>query len=117
MSSSETFNHFLARQPILTRDQKFFAYEILSRYGPENYCRPTPGRRVSVNAMDELFLMGLRTMTEGLPAFLNCTAEFLLNDYLTLLPKELIVGEILETVIPGKDVLAACQRMKEQGYR
>jgi c-di-GMP-related signal transduction protein len=117
MPSSETFNRFLARQPILTRDQKFYAYEILSRYGPENYCRPAAGRPVLVNAMDELFLMGLRTMTEGLPAFLNCTAEFLLNDYLTLLPKELIVGEILETVTPEKDVLAACQRVKQQGYR
>jgi len=30
--------------------------------------------------MDELFLMGVRTMTEGLPAFINCTREFLLND-------------------------------------
>jgi c-di-GMP-related signal transduction protein len=117
MPSSETFNRFLARQPILTRDQKFYAYETLSRYGPENYCRPAAGRPVSVNAMDELFLMGLRTMTEGLPAFLNCTAEFLLNDYLTLLPKEFIVGEILETVAPEKDVLAACQRVKDQGYR
>jgi EAL and modified HD-GYP domain-containing signal transduction protein len=117
MSSSETFNRFLARQPILTRDRKFFAYEILSRYGPENYCRPKEGSAVSVNAMDELFLMGVRTMTEGLPAFLNCTREFLLNDYLTLMPKELVVGEILETVEPDDEVLMACQRMKTQGYR
>jgi c-di-GMP phosphodiesterase len=56
-------------------------------------------------------------MTEGPPAFLNCTAEFLLNDYLTLPLKELIVGEILETVMPDKDVLAGCRRMKDQGYR
>lgn len=117
MASSETFNRFLARQPILTRDKRFFAYEILSRYGPENYCRPAPGSPISVNAMDELFLMGVRTMTEGLPAFLNCTREFLLNDYLTLLPKELIVGEILETVSPDDEVLSACYRMKDQGYR
>src|ERR1700740_570042 len=112
-----TFNRFLARQPILTRNRKFFAYEILSRYGPENYCRPKAQSPVSVNAMDELFLMGVRTMTEGLPAFLNCTREFLLNDYLTLMPKELVVGEILETVQADAEVLAACHRMKEQGYR
>jgi c-di-GMP-related signal transduction protein len=116
MSSSETFNRFLARQPILTRDRKFFAYEILSRYGPENYCRVTSGPSINVNAMDELFLMGVRTMTEGLPAFLNCTREFLLNDFLTLMPKELVVGEILETVAPDTDVLTACRRMKDQGY-
>ena len=67
--------------------------------------------------MDELFLMGVRTMTEGLPAFINWTKEFLLNDYLTLMPKEVVVGEILETVPPDDDVLAACRRMKREGYR
>jgi c-di-GMP-related signal transduction protein len=117
MTTTGTFNRFLARQPILAQSKKFFAYEILSRYGPENYCRPTPGSPVAVQAMDELFLMGVRTMTEGLPAFLNCTREFLLNDYLTLMPKELVVGEILETVQEDAEVLAACYRMKKQGYR
>jgi EAL and modified HD-GYP domain-containing signal transduction protein len=117
MSSTEIFNRFLARQPILTRDKRFFAYEILSRYGPENYCAPTPGSAIAEKAMDELFLMGVRTITEGLPAFINCTREFLINDYLTLMPKELVVGEILETVSPENDVLAACWRMKKQGYR
>jgi len=103
MADSETFNRFLARQPILTGDRRFFAYEILSRYGPENYCQPMAGSQVAVKAMDELFLMGVRTMTEGLPAFINCTREFLLNDYLTLMPKEVIVGEILETVPPDEE--------------
>ena len=93
MSSTETFNRFLARQPILSPDRKFFAYEILSRYAPENYCRPTPGSPVAEKAMDELFLMGVRTITE------------------------LIVGEILETVPPDEEVLSACYRMKDQGYR
>jgi EAL and modified HD-GYP domain-containing signal transduction protein len=67
--------------------------------------------------MDELFLMGIRTMTEGLPAFLNCTREFVLSDYLSLLPRDLVVGEILETVPPDQEVIAACERMKDQGYR
>lgn len=61
--------------------------------------------------------MGIRTMTEGLPAFLNCTREFLIHDYLTLMPADLVVGEILETVPSDEEVLAACHRMKEKGYR
>jgi c-di-GMP-related signal transduction protein len=117
MTSTENFNRFLARQPILTKERKLFAYEILSRYGPENYCRPKPGSALSVNAMDELFLMGIRTMTDGLPAFMNCTREFFLQDYLTLMPRDLVVGEILETVPPDSEVLGACKRMKDQGYR
>jgi EAL and modified HD-GYP domain-containing signal transduction protein len=56
-------------------------------------------------------------MTEGLPAFMNCTREFLVNDYLTLMPKEMVVGEILETVAADEEVMAACKRMKDQCYR
>jgi c-di-GMP-related signal transduction protein len=66
-------NRFLARQPILASNQAVFAYEILSRYGPENYFRAPEGSTPDVKAMDELFLMGLNQMTHGLPAFLNCT--------------------------------------------
>jgi c-di-GMP-related signal transduction protein len=117
MSPTEIFNRFLARQPILNRDKKLFAYEILSRYGPENYCSPTPGSPIAEKAMDELFLMGVRTITEGFPAFMNCTRDFLVKDFLTLMPRDLIVGEILETVPSDDDVLAACYRMKDQGYR
>jgi c-di-GMP-related signal transduction protein len=117
MATSGSFNRFLARQPILTHERHLYAYEILSRYGPENYCRPKPGSALTENAMDELFLMGIRTMTDGLPAFVNCTREFLVQDYLTLMPRELVVGEILETVVPDTDVLNACKRMKDLGYQ
>jgi c-di-GMP-related signal transduction protein len=77
----------------LTRERRLYAYEILSRYGSGNYCRPKAGSAVSENAMDELILMGIRTMTDGLPAFVNCTRDFLIQDYLTLMPRELVVGE------------------------
>ncbi len=117
MATSESLNRFLARQPILTHERHLYAYEILSRYGPENYCRPKPNSPVSENAMDELFLMGIRTMTDGMPAFVNCTRDFLVKDYLTLMPREMVVGEILETVAPDTEVLSACKRMKDLGYR
>jgi len=117
MATSESLNRFLARQPILTHERHLYAYEILSRYGPENYCRPKPNSPVSENAMDELFLMGIRTMTDGMPAFVNCTRDFLVKDYLTLMPREMVVGEILETVAPDAEVLSACKRMKDLGYR
>lgn len=117
MSNTEALNRFLARQPILNKKKQLYGYEILSRYGPENYCRQTGTRQSHVSGIDELFLMGITAMTEGLPAFLNCSREFLVNEYLTLIPKEMVVGEILETVAADEEVLAACKRMKDQGYR
>ena len=117
LAPNETKTRYLARQPILGPDKKVFAYEILSRFGPENYCRPEAQTAEHAVTMDELFLMGLKRMTNGLPAFLNCPREFLLGDYLALLPRESVVGEILETVEPDEQVLTACKRMKEQGYK
>lgn len=118
---THTMDRFLARQPILNSQKRVFGYELLSRFGPENYFRPpdgeAEGEALHVNAMDELFLMGLNQMTNGLPAFVNCSREFLLRDYLELLPREFVVGEILETVKPEEDVVAACARMKAKGYR
>jgi EAL and modified HD-GYP domain-containing signal transduction protein len=110
-------DRFLARQPILSSQKQIFGYEILSRFGPENYCRIQAGELMNTSAMDELFLFGLRQMTNGLPAFLNCTRDFLLRDYLDLLPRETVIGEILESVRPDASVLAACRRVKQKGYR
>ena len=112
-----TMDRFLARQPILTGRQSIFAYEILSRFGPEDYCRMPVGEAANVAAIDELFVWGLKQIAMGLPAFVNCTREFLVRDYLELLPRESVVGEILETVKPDEDVLAACRRLKRKGYR
>jgi c-di-GMP-related signal transduction protein len=117
LSEAPAMDRFLARQPILTPDRRIFGYEILSRFSPENYCRQLSGEELHVGAMDELFLMGLRQMTQGLPAFINCSREFLLRGYLELLPQEYIVGEILENVKPEQDVVDACRRFKEKGYR
>jgi c-di-GMP-related signal transduction protein len=43
--------------------------------------------------------------------------DILLNNYLELLPREHVVGEILETIEPDAEVLAACKHIKKQGYR
>ncbi|HEY2120886.1 MAG TPA: EAL domain-containing protein [Candidatus Acidoferrum sp.] len=40
-----------------------------------------------------------------------------INDYLQLLPQEMVVEEILETVAEDEEVIAACKRIKKQGYR
>jgi EAL and modified HD-GYP domain-containing signal transduction protein len=40
-----------------------------------------------------------------------------MQDYLELLPREIIVGEILETIKADEEVLTACRRLKDKGYR
>jgi len=60
--------------------------------------------------------LGLNVLCDGRRAFVNCTREILLKDYVTLLPAGLTVVEILETVPADDQVVAACRRLKEAGY-
>jgi c-di-GMP-related signal transduction protein len=107
---------FVARQPILTKDEKVFGYELLFRDGVENFFCSADPEAASRSTLDTSMLMGLDVLCDGRRAFINCTREMLLKDYVTLVPSNQTVVEILETVPPDDLVMAACQRLKEAGY-
>ena len=93
-----------------------FGYEILFRDGVEDYFRSTDPEAASRSTLDTSLLMGLDVLSDGRRAFINCTRDMLLKDYMTLLPSSQAVVEILETVEPDDLVMAACQRLKAAGY-
>jgi c-di-GMP-related signal transduction protein len=107
---------FVARQPILTKDEKVFGYELLFRDGVESYFCPEDPEAASRSTLDSSMLMGLDVLCDGRRAFINCTRDMLLKDYVTLLPSSQTVVEILESVPPDDLVMAACHRLKEAGY-
>jgi EAL and modified HD-GYP domain-containing signal transduction protein len=107
---------FVARQPILTKDEKVFGYELLFRDGIEDYFCPNDVEAASKTMLDSSLIMGLDVLCNGGRAFVNCTRDMLLKDYVTLLPSSHTVVEILESVEPDDLVMAACQRLKEGGY-
>ncbi|HUJ95155.1 MAG TPA: HDOD domain-containing protein [Terriglobales bacterium] len=112
----DPLTRFVARQPILTKDEKVFGYELLFRDGVENYFCPADAEAASRSTLDSSMLMGLDVLCDGRRAFVNCTRDMLLKDYATLLPANLTVVEVLESVPADDLVLAACQRLKEAGY-
>ena len=107
---------YVARQPILTAEQKVFGYELLFRDGVEDYFRNPNAEAASRSTLDTSLLMGLDVLCDGRRAFINCTRDVLLKDYITLLPPAQAAIEILETVPPDELVVAACQRLKAAGY-
>ncbi|MBV8050033.1 MAG: HDOD domain-containing protein [Acidobacteriaceae bacterium] len=107
---------FVARQPILTREEKVFGYELLFRDGVDEYFHASDVEAASRSTLSTSVLMGLDVLCDGRRAFVNCTREVLLKEYVTLLPSTQTVVEILETVPADDLVLAACQRLKEAGY-
>lgn len=108
--------HFVARQPILTSDEKVFGYEILFRDGIEDYFVNPDSDQASRSTLNTSMLLGLDVLCAGRRAFINCTRDVLLKDYIMLLPSEQTVVEVLEEVQPDDLVIAACRRLKEAGY-
>lgn len=107
---------YVARQPIFTTDEKVFGYELLFRDGVEDYFREQDADAASRKALDTSQQMGLESLCEGRRAFVNCTRDVLLKDYITLLPSPLTVVEVLESVPADDLVKAALQRLKQAGY-
>jgi EAL and modified HD-GYP domain-containing signal transduction protein len=107
---------FIARQPIFDRSEQVYGYELLFRSGLENRCTADDGDAAALDVADNFLNASARTLTAGRRAFINCTRRFLVNEYATLLPKDETVIEILETVRPDGEVLAACRRLKDLGY-
>jgi len=107
---------FIARQPILTRERSVYAYELLFRSGIQNSCEGIDLDHASASMFDTSFLIGLHRLTGGQRAFVNCPRDFLLRDYISLFPRDLVVVELLETIEPDLDVVDACRRLKKNGY-
>lgn len=100
--------HFVARQPILTREEGVFGYELLFRNGVDDYFLGADAETASRSTLNTSMLMGLDVLCDGRRAFINCTREVLVKDYVTLLPSAQTVVEILESVPADDPVLAAC---------
>jgi len=107
---------YVARQPIFTADEKVFGYELLFRDGVEDYFREQDADAASRKTLNTTQQIGLETLCEGRRAFVNCTRDVLLKDYITLLPSPLTVVEVLESVPCDDLVKAALQRLKQAGY-
>lgn len=86
------------------------------RSSPENVFRSNNPDKASATVVDKLLTFGSKSLTDGRWAFINCTRDFLLNEYATLLPRKETILEILENIEPDREVIAACRRLKNAGY-
>jgi len=108
----------IARQPILTRDEQLYAYELLTRGNEGRGSAAGDGSvatgSVLIGAVAEF---GLEKLVGDVPAFVNVTAPFLTGELpLPVSPMQAVI-EVLESVEPSPETLAGLQRLKQLGYR
>jgi c-di-GMP-related signal transduction protein len=85
--------------------------------GQRNTFPDVDGNKASVSVLDAAFMsIGINQLTGGKRASINFTDELLRQPIPTALPKEIVIIEILESVLPDESILDTCKTLKKKGY-
>ncbi len=108
---------FVARQPIFDVHRAVFAYELLLRDSYDNFCPKIDSNDAASRVIsDSASGFGLNALTANKGAFVNFTKQAITEEFYTVLPPTWLVVELLETVDPDAEVIAACKALKDKGY-
>jgi len=108
---------FIARQGIYNLKEKIVAYELLYRNSMENkFIGDINEDKATYKLIENINAFGLDKIIDNKIAFINFTEGLIKNNMWTLLPKEKVVIEILENVLPTQEVLYELSRLKTSGY-
>ncbi|GLC25403.1 EAL and HDOD domain-containing protein [Roseisolibacter agri] len=109
---------FVARQPIFDERDRLFAYELLYRSGAQqNWANGVSADQMCTDTVIHALLsIGMAPLTGGTLAFVNMTRDFLLTGQYQLFEPKTVVIELLESVDPEPEVIAACEQLRRKGY-
>lgn len=109
---------FVARQPVFDRRLRVYGYELLFRSGLEEAFPPgtDPDRATSQVLTASFLLFGARVLAGDRRMLVNFTPRLLREGVPRLFPPAQLVVEILETVQPAADIVAACRELRLNGY-
>ena len=107
---------YVARQPILDLHGAARGYELLFWNG-RNLTTRGKSDLATRTMLDNTVVFGLEELTRGLPAFVNCTADSLTEEWVAVLPPHMTVLELASDAEPTPSLLAACRKLKASGFR
>lgn len=111
---------FIARQPIFDRDERVVGYELLYRAsaGADRAEGVDESRMAHHVLLGSVFGgAGLSRIVQGASAFINSPRSLLLSGALGMLDPRVVVIELLESVEPDAEVIAACEALVAAGFR
>ena len=109
---------FLARQPILGRDQQLLAFELLFRAaGEDEDAKLTDNAAATAAVISHASQLGMEQVVGEQLAFVNVDAVVLMSDFVRFLPPHKVILEILETVKPTPELLARVAELKDLGFK
>lgn len=108
----------IARQPIFDIHRHIFAYELLFREMQGLKLGELDGDRATSSLLSTIFLTeSIERIVGNKPCCVNFTENLLLGAVAHSFPRHRMIVEILEDVAPSLEVVAACRRLVDLGYR
>jgi EAL and modified HD-GYP domain-containing signal transduction protein len=109
---------FVARQPIFDRKANVYAYELLYRSNAHtNQFTETDEDGTTLDVIaSSLLSIGLNSIVPGTKAFINFGRNLLVDGLVSMLPKDRVVIEVLESTEPDPEVLNSCRKFRDLGY-
>ncbi|WMJ24187.1 EAL domain-containing protein [Paludicola sp. MB14-C6] len=110
---------FVARQPILNREYKISAYELLYRDSLVNsYRKNMDGNIASMRVIsDAITTFGLYQLTDETRAFINFTKDLIIEDYAYAFSPQEIVIELLEDMVYDEQLIQKIVQLSNEGYQ
>jgi EAL and modified HD-GYP domain-containing signal transduction protein len=108
---------YLARQPILDRDQALFGYELLFRSAQSGPARIETDLHATASVIAHSAQLGLDKVIGDALGFVNVDAEVLNSDIFVFLPRDKVVLEVVEATLAAPDVAERVSALAGHGFR
>ena len=108
---------FLARQPILDRNQSLVAYELLFRNAASGPARFTSDLSATASVIAHTSQLGMEKVVGESLGYINVDAAVLMSDIFQFLPREKVVLEIVETVKVTPEIFDRVAQLVKAGFR
>ena len=112
-----TDDFFLARQPILGRNQHLVAYELLFRSADAPEANVVDHAAATAAVISHASQLGMERVVGERLAFVNVDDIVLMSDFVRFLPHDKVILEILETVKATPDLIARVAELKSFGFK
>lgn len=110
-------NFYLARQPLLDRNQALFGYELLFRSRQEGGAEIDSALAATAGVLAHAAQLGLPRAIGDAVAFLNVDTDVLMSDIFAFLPRERTVLELGASVEASDAVLWRLAELAGHGFR
>ena len=106
----------ISRQPVLDENHRVHGYALNFQLAADE-----TGQGGAVQAartlLDDTVIFGIDRFTNGLPAFVTCSAESLVEGWVSVLTPAMTVLEVPVALEPTPGLVAACRNLKQAGFK